>query len=63
MKIKSIVDCYTIDPNIKWSAGEFREVDEKVAEKLLRNKNFIKEPDNTPVYKTREMVSDKINKK
>jgi len=62
MKIKSKISCYTTDPSRKWSAGEVCEIDDSVAEKLLKSDNFIKD---TPsdVYKTREMRADKVSKK
>ena len=61
MKILSLTDCYTIDPSIKWSAGEVKEVDEEVANKLLLNKNFVAD-NSSNSYKTREMVANKATK-
>ena len=61
MKIKSLTDCYTIDPSIKWSAGEVIEVSEEVANKLLLNKNFVVD-NSSNSYKTREIVADKVKK-
>lgn len=62
MKIKSLTDCYTIDPSIKWSAGEVIEVDDEVANKLLKNKNFVADV-SSGSYKTREMTANKVSKK
>jgi hypothetical protein len=61
MRIKSRTNCYTTDPNIKWSAGEVCEVEDTIAEKLLKSNNFIR--DNSSEYKTREMRADKVSKK
>jgi len=62
MKVISKTNCYTTQPPRKWSAGEAVEIEEKVAEKLLKSKNFTKESSQT--YKTREMKAEsKVTKK
>jgi uncharacterized protein (DUF885 family) len=42
MKIKSLQNCWTTEPEKKWSAGEVAELSDEVAEKLLNNINFVK---------------------
>jgi hypothetical protein len=42
MKIQSNISCFTTNPQLKWLAGEIKEVSKAEAELLLKNKNFAK---------------------
>jgi len=41
MRVKALKNCYTISPSYKWSTGEIKDIPEREALKLLKNKNFV----------------------
>jgi len=63
MNIKSRTTCWTPRPETSWSAGEIREVADKVGEKLLKNNNFVKVSETKPEIGSGKEENDQHRKK